>query len=80
MATTSSIKIQIGDEVIELVGQDKDDFIAQQSTDNEKMAAQQALLKAQEAAKLEVLNQLGLTTEQAILLGLLPPEKEELGL
>jgi hypothetical protein len=80
MATVNSIKIQIGDEVIELVGQDKDNFISQQTTDNETMAAQTALQEAQEAAKLEVLNQLGLTNEQAILLGLLPPEKEELGL
>jgi hypothetical protein len=80
MATTSNIKVQIGDEVIELVGQDKDDFIRQQSTDNEKMAAQTAIQEAQKAAKLEVLNQLGLTNEQAILLGLLAPEKEELGL
>ena len=80
MATTSNIKVQIGDEVIELVGQDKDNFINQQSTDNEKIAAQTALQETQEAAKLEVLNQLGLTNEQAILLGLLAPEKEELGL
>ena len=80
MATVNSIKIQIGNEVIELVGQDKDDFIAQQTTDNETMAAQTALQEAQKAAKLEVLNQLGLTNKKAILLGLLPPEKEELGL
>ena len=77
MATVNSIKIQIGNEVIELVGQDKDNFISQQSTDNETMAAQTALQEAQKAAKLEVLNQLGLTNKKAILLGLLPPEKEE---
>jgi cyclopropane fatty-acyl-phospholipid synthase-like methyltransferase len=56
---------------------DKDDFINQQSIDNEKMADKTALEEAQQAAKLEVLNKLGLTNEQAILLGLLPPAKEE---
>ena len=47
MAKTETIKTQVGEEVIELTGADKDAFIAQREADN----AETALLEAKESER-----------------------------
>jgi hypothetical protein len=49
MATTTKIMIGIDDQVIELTGQAKEDFIAQREADN----VQSQLLEAEQVAKQE---------------------------
>jgi hypothetical protein len=49
MAKSETIRIQVGEEVIELTGADKEAFIAQREADN----AGQALLEAEQIAKQE---------------------------
>ena len=47
MAKTETIKIQIGNEVIELTGADKEAFLAQREADN----VQSQLVEAEQSAK-----------------------------
>ena len=67
MATTAkseTIKIQIGDEVIELKGTEKDTFIAQREKDNAQSDTLKAELEAQKELKKSAYTKLGLTEEE----------------
>lgn len=56
--------VQIGDEVIELTGADKDAFVKQQTADQAEYDLRQADLKARQEARLSALQKLGLTEEE----------------
>jgi|688.fasta_scaffold564099_3 hypothetical protein len=64
MATTSKVKIQIGDEVIELTGAELEAFLA----DRAAMQAEQEAFEAEQVAKAEqkqaILERLGLTEDE----------------
>jgi hypothetical protein len=71
MATQSKsepIFIQIGEEVIELTGADKDAFIAQREADNAERALLEAEYEAKRTARANAINKLaeiaGLTKEE----------------
>lgn len=58
------IFVQIGDEVTELTGADKDAFVKQQTADQAEYEARQEELKARQKARLAALQKLGLTEEE----------------
>ena len=64
MAITNKVFIQIADEVIELKGADKDDFIKQQEKDNADFKLLKTKLQEQKALKVSAYTKLGLTEEE----------------
>jgi hypothetical protein len=64
MAKSETIKIQVGEEVIELTGADKEAFLAQRALDQAESKKRKAELEARHAAKLSALQKLGLTEEE----------------
>ena len=64
MAKSETIKIQIGEEVIELTGEDKQAFIAQREADNAQFEILKAKSKAQLELKKSAYTKLGLTEEE----------------
>jgi hypothetical protein len=68
MATTNKIKIQDGEEVIELLGADKDAFIADQKARADENALLETEYKAKQKAREDAIKKLaevaGLTEEE----------------
>jgi hypothetical protein len=68
MAKSETIKIQIGKEVIELTGADKEAFIAQREADNTERTLLEAEYKAKQDARESAIKKLadiaGLTKEE----------------
>ena len=68
MAKTETIKIQDGDQVIELTGADKEAFIAQRETDNQAALLLETARLEKENARASAINKLatiaGLTEEE----------------
>jgi hypothetical protein len=68
MAKSETIKIGIGDEVIELTGADKEAFIAQREEDNVQFSLREAEYKAKQDARESAIKKLaeiaGLTKEE----------------
>ena len=68
MAKSETIKIGIGDEVIELTGADKEAFIAQRTADQQDNALIEAEYKAKQDARESAIKKLaefaGLTKEE----------------
>jgi hypothetical protein len=61
---TDAIYIGIDDQVIELTGADKEEFIAERAKDQADFEAQKIALKTRQAARLSALQKLGLTEEE----------------
>lgn len=59
MAKSEAIKIQIGEEVIELTGADKEAFIAQREADNAQALLLETEYKAKQDARASALTKLG---------------------
>jgi hypothetical protein len=64
MATTSKVFVQIGDEVIELKGDEKTQFLADQAKLEENSAILDNQIKAQKQLKISAYTKLGLTEEE----------------
>ena len=68
MAKTETIKIQVGEEVIELVGEAKAEFIAQREADNVAFQLVETEYKAKQKAREDAIKKLaeiaGLTEEE----------------
>ena len=67
MVTTKKeeqILIALGDEVIELVGKEKQEFIEQRAKDQAETQTRKEALEAQKALKVSAYTKLGLTTEE----------------
>jgi len=68
MATATKIFIQIDDEQIELIGADKEAFIAQREADNNQSQIREAKTLAKKQARIDAITKLGqasgLTTEE----------------
>jgi hypothetical protein len=64
MAKSETINIQIGDEVIELKGADKEAFLEQRAKDQIEVDARKAEANARKEARLSALQKLGLTEEE----------------
>ncbi len=68
MTKSETIKIQDGDTVIELVGADKEAFIAQREADNQASALLESEAQAKKQARIDAITKLGqasgLTTEE----------------
>lgn len=68
MVKTETIKIQDGDQVIELVGADKEAFITQRELDNAEYALLETARLEKETARASAINKLatiaGLTEEE----------------
>jgi hypothetical protein len=58
------IFVQIGDEVIELIGADKEAFLEQRALDQAEADARKAEADARKAARLSALQKMGLTEEE----------------
>jgi hypothetical protein len=59
MAKSETIRIQVGEEVIELTGADKEAFIAQRQLDNQASALLEAEYKAKRDARESAITKLG---------------------
>jgi hypothetical protein len=59
MATTNKLFIGIDDQVVELTGQAKEDFIAQREADNVQFALLEAEYKAKQDARDSAIKKLG---------------------
>ena len=64
MAKSETIKIQIGKEVIELVGKDKEIFIAQREADKAEFETKENQIQLQKELKISAYTKLGLTEEE----------------
>jgi hypothetical protein len=68
MAKSEVIKIGVGDEVIELSGADKDNFIAQREADNVAIQLVEALALEKQQKRIDAITKLGeasgLTTDE----------------
>ena len=64
MAKSEIIKIQDGDEVIELIGADKEAFLEQRAKDIAEENARQEQLEAQKTLKVSAYTKLGLSEEE----------------
>lgn len=64
MAKSEIIKIQDGDEVIELIGADKQAFLEQRAKDIAEENARQEQLEAQKTLKVSAYTKLGLSEEE----------------
>jgi hypothetical protein len=68
MTPTDKVLVQIGDEIIELKGADKEAFLARVAEDTAAGEAALAAKAAAPAAKAALLERLGITAEEAALL------------
>ena len=68
MTTSNKVLIQIGEEVIELKGEEKETFLARVQEDVAKELAKEEEKKAAKEAKAALLERLGITEEEAALL------------
>jgi hypothetical protein len=59
MAKSETIKIQVGEEIIELTGDDKDTFIAQRETDNVQISLLEAEYEAKKQLRIDAITKLG---------------------
>jgi hypothetical protein len=59
MATTSKVLIQVGDEVIELTGADKQAFLEQQEKDRNANLLLEAEAEAKKQARIDAITKLG---------------------
>lgn len=64
MATTTKIMVGIDDQVIELLGADKEAFIADRQATNEARLLLETEYAAKQAAKQNILKKLGLTQDE----------------
>jgi len=64
MAKSETIKIQDGDQVIELTGADKEAFLKQRAKDQAEETAIQAEKNAEKELKISAYTKLGLTQEE----------------
>jgi Holliday junction resolvasome RuvABC DNA-binding subunit len=64
MTKSETIKIQDGENVIELTGADKEAFLEQRAKDQAETDAIKAETEARKEAKLSALQKLGLTEEE----------------
>ena len=64
MAKSETIKIQEGNEVIELTGADKETYLTQRAKDQAEFEAQQAQKETQKQIKIDAYTKLGLTEEE----------------
>lgn len=64
MAKVDSLKIQVNEEIIELVGKDKEAFIAQREADRKESETRQAEIVKQIELKKSAYTKLGLTEEE----------------
>ena len=69
-AKEEQIFIQIDDEVIELYGQDKENFIAEREANKQATAVVEAEAETKKQARIDILAKLGLTPEEIAVLGL----------
>ena len=69
-AKEEQIFIQIDNEVIELSGQNKENFIAEREANKEATAVVEAEAQAKKQARIEIFAKLGLTDEEIAVLGL----------
>jgi hypothetical protein len=72
MATTKTeqIFVQINDEIVELTGKDKENFIAEREANKQIIANADAEIEAKKQARADIFTKLGLTEEELALLGL----------
>jgi hypothetical protein len=68
MTTSNKVLIQVGEEVIELKGDEKEAFLARVQEDVAKEVAEENEKQAAKAAKAALLARLGITAEEATLL------------
>ena len=59
MAKSETIKIQVGEEVIELTGADKEAFIAQREADNVQSRLLETEYEAKKQARIDAITKLG---------------------
>jgi hypothetical protein len=59
MAKTETIKIGVGDEIVELTGADREAFIAQREEDNVQFSLREAEYKAKQDARDSAIKKLG---------------------
>jgi hypothetical protein len=59
MAKSETIKVQVGEEVIELTGSDKETFLAQREADQTEQALLEAEYKAKQDARDSAIKKLG---------------------
>jgi hypothetical protein len=64
MAKTETIKVQVGEEVIELTGVEKEAFIADRDARLASYALLEAEYEAKRQQKLAILERIGLTEEE----------------
>jgi hypothetical protein len=64
MTKIETIKIQVGEQVIELTGADKEAFLAQREADNAERQAREAEQAAKAEQKAAILERLGLTEDE----------------
>ena len=69
-AKEEQIFIQIDNEVIELSGQNKENFIAEREANKEATAVVEAEAQAKKQARIDIFAKLGLTDEEIAVLGL----------
>jgi len=68
MTATDKVLVQIGDEVVELTGAEKQSFLARVAQDTADGEAALAAKAAAPAAKAALLERLGITADEAALL------------
>lgn len=64
MAKSQTIKIQVGEEVIELTGAEKEAYLEQHAKDQAQSETRQAQQEAQKQTKIAAYTKLGLTEEE----------------
>jgi hypothetical protein len=68
MATVSEIFVQIDNDRIELTGLAKEEFLADRKKDADRLLAEEAQRQANATAKAALLERLGITAKEAVLL------------
>jgi hypothetical protein len=68
MTTSNKVLIQVGEEIIELKGDEKEAFLARVQEDVAKEVAEENEKQAAKVAKAALLERLGITEEEASLL------------
>ena len=69
-AKEEQIFIQENDQVIELFGQDKENFIAERELAKQATQLAEAEIQTKKQARIDILAKLGLTSEEIAVLGL----------